>query len=150
VQDRLDMRNLVLTIIFFTFYFTAFAQLNDSDRILGEWLNEEKSEKIEIYKNGNSYFGKLIGGKDLFDTDGNSSKKDARNPDPKLRSRTLYNLDILNNFAYNDGLWNGKLYDPKSGKTYNCTIKIKNNKLEVRGYVGISLLGHSTYWLRAQ
>jgi hypothetical protein len=40
--------------------------------------------------------------------------------------------------------------DPRNGKTYRCIIKILDNgaKLEVRGYIGFSLIGRSQYWYR--
>ena len=127
----------------------AFSQNGDGDKILGEWLNEEKDGKIQIYKTGNLYFGKIIWGKNIFEDDGKTSKKDVNNPDDKLKSRTILNMIILNDFVYGDEIWdNGKIYDPKSGKTYSCTIKLKEDKLQIRGYVGISLLGHTTYWER--
>lgn len=145
------MQKLALSIILFIFSLTIFAQVSDGDKILGEWLNEEKDGKIEIYKTGNSYFGKIIWGNTIFEEDSKTPKKDIKNPDDKLQNRTLLNMVILSDFQFSDGMWdNGKIYDPKSGKTYNCTIKLKDDKLEIRGYVGISLLGHSTYWERLE
>ena len=150
-DENTVMQKLALSIILFIFSITTFAQVGDADKILGEWLNEEKDGKIEIYKTGNSYFGKIIWGNNIFEDDSKTSKKDVKNPDDKLQSRTLLNMVILSDFQFNDGVWdNGKIYDPKSGKTYNCTIKLKDDKLEIRGYVGISLLGHSTYWGRLE
>lgn len=44
----------------------------------------------------------------------------------------------------------GKILDPKNGKTYNCRLRLqdKGEKLEVRGFVGLSLFGRSQIWLR--
>ena len=43
----------------------------------------------------------------------------------------------------------GARSDPKKGSTYDCTIKMKNeNTLEVRGYIGISLIGRTDTWTR--
>ena len=145
------MQKLALSIILFVFSLVALGQNNDADKIIGEWLNEEKDGKIEIYKTGNSYFGKVIWGNNIFEEDGKTSKKDLKNPDEKLQQRSLLNMVILSDFLYTEGIWdNGKIYDSKSGKTYNCTMKLKDNKLEIRGYVGISLLGHTTYWEKSE
>lgn len=150
-DENTVMQKLALSTILFIFSITTFAQVGDGDKILGEWLNEEKDGKIEIYKTGNSYFGKIIWGNNIFEDDSKTSKKDVKNPDDKLQGRSLLNMVILSDFQFSDGIWdNGKIYDPKSGKTYNCTIKLKDDKLEIRGYVGISLLGHSTYWGRLE
>lgn len=42
----------------------------------------------------------------------------------------------------------GKILDPKSGKIYRAKATLKGNRLEVRGYVGISLLGRTQVWVR--
>lgn len=141
-----------LTLLLFTLLLTAgsiFAQSNAGDKILGTWLNEEKDGKIEIYKNGSKYFGKLVWGKNMYEPDG-SSRTDIKNPDPKLRSRKLQDLVLLTNFTYDDGEWEGgKIYDPKSGKTYSCIMRFKGNILQIKGYIGITLLGRTTVWTKA-
>jgi len=39
--------------------------------------------------------------------------------------------------ADGDGEWSGgKIFDPKKGKTYRCSIWLKDGKLMVRGYLG--------------
>jgi uncharacterized protein (DUF2147 family) len=44
---------------------------------------------------------------------------------------------------------NGKIYDPKNGKTYSCKITHKGNTLDLRGFVGISLIGRTSTWTLA-
>lgn len=144
------MKKLTLLLItLFVATGSLFAQ-SGADKILGNWLNEEKDAKIEIYKSGEKYFGKLIWGKNLYEPDGKTSRTDRENPNPKLKSRKLEGLVLLTNFTYDDGEWKGgKIYDPKSGKTYSCIMRFKGSTLEIKGYVGISLLGRTTTWTRA-
>ena len=119
------------------------------DAILGIWLSEQKDGKIEIYKSGNKFFGKLIWGNEMFETDGKTSKKDTKNTDEKLKNRNLKDLILLSDFVYEDNTWTGgKIYDPQTGKTYSCAMKLKNNVLNIRGYVGISLFGRTSEWTR--
>lgn len=48
-----------------------------------------------------------------------------------------------------DGVWDGGyILDPKSGKIYKAKMTIKGNKLYVRGYIGVSLLGRTQEWVR--
>jgi uncharacterized protein (DUF2147 family) len=118
------------------------------DNIKGVWLSEKKDGKIEIFNSGNTYAGKLLWGKYVQDEKG-QLRHDIYNPDPKLRSRLLQGMVILTGIIYEDGKWqNGKIYDPISGKTYDVTITVKGNRLELRGYIGISLLGKTTVWQR--
>jgi uncharacterized protein (DUF2147 family) len=51
-----------------------------------------------------------------------------------------------------DGAWSGGfIYDPNSGKTYRCKLKLKDrNTLKLRGYIGISLLGRTDVWTRQE
>lgn len=140
--------SILLTIILFSVKL-AIAQ-NAADKVLGIWLNEEKDAKVEIYKTGDKYFGKIVWGKDIFEPDGKTSRTDIKNSDAALRSRKLYNLVILTNFTYDDGEWSGgKIYDPKSGKTYSCVMKFNGDKLQIKGYVGVTWLGRTTIWTRS-
>ncbi len=141
------MQNLIF---FFAFAFVANVSAakaqtsNKADAILGEWLNEKQDARFLIYKSNNKYFGKIVWGT-------GSETKDVKNPDTKLRSRELVGLTILNNFVF-DGkkTWeDGSIYDPKNGKTYDCKLTLTDkNKLDVRGYVGVSLFGRTETWTR--
>jgi len=120
-----------------------------ADAILGNWLNEEKDAKIQIYKSGFAYFGKIVWLKTPNEADG-TPKVDKKNSSSALRTRPIMNLVILTKFNFDDGEWeDGEIYDPKSGKTYSSNMKLKGDKLEIRGYIGISLLGRTTVWTRA-
>ncbi|OQP64068.1 SIGNAL peptide protein [Niastella vici] len=120
-----------------------------ADAILGNWLNEEKDARIQIYKSGAAYFGKIVWLKTPNEADG-TPKIDKKNSSAALRTRPIMNLVILTKFNFDDGEWTaGEIYDPKSGKTYSSNMKLKGDKLEIRGYVGISLFGRTTVWTRA-
>ncbi len=125
--------------------------ITEGDKVLGVWLSEEKDGKVEIYKAGNKYMGKLIWSNKMYEADGVTSKKDLKNAEEKLRNRNLKDLLLLTDFIFEDGAWTeGKIYDPKSGKTYSSTMKLQGNTLNIRGYVGISLLGRTTVWTRVK
>lgn len=121
-----------------------------ADAIIGNWLNEEKDAKVQIYRNGDKYFGKLVWIANAFEADGKTPRKDSKNTDPKLKERGLLHLVILTGFKYNDGEWtDGKIYDPKSGKTYSSKMKLNGSRLDIRGYVGLSMFGRTTTWTKA-
>lgn len=44
----------------------------------------------------------------------------------------------------------GRILDPKTGKVYKARLKTleNGNKLEMRGFIGFSLLGRTQHWLR--
>jgi len=131
--------------------FITKAQNSVGDKILGVWLSETKEGKIEIYRVGNKYFGKLIWSKNMFAADGKTSNKDLNNEEKKLRNRDLKNLVLLNNLVFDEDEYNGgTIYDPKNGSTYKCYMTISGDKLNIRGYIGISLIGRTSVWSRVK
>ncbi|MBK7099335.1 MAG: DUF2147 domain-containing protein [Sphingobacteriales bacterium] len=44
---------------------------------------------------------------------------------------------------------NGRIYDPESGKTYNCKMWLDDHQLKVRGFMGVSILGKTETFSRA-
>lgn len=140
------MKKLIsILIISFSFVKMGYSQTVTKDAVLGEWLAESKDGKVLIYKQGEKYFGKISWGKDV-------DKKDVNNPVEKLRTQAIVGLVILKGFEFTGKAWeDGTIYDPKSGKTYSSTIKMKKpNELDIRGYVGISLLGRTTTWTKVK
>lgn len=123
-----------------------------ADNILGFWFNETNTSIIAIQKNvkSNKYFGKIIWLKEPKYKDG-TVKRDKKNPDLDLRKRPLYKLTILKDFIYGKrNSWQGgTIYDPESGNSYSCVIKMKKpGELDVRGFVGFSIFGRSTTWTK--
>ncbi len=123
-------------------------QAQEADGILGAWLTEEKSAKVEVYKESNRYFGKIVWLDDPT-VDG-EPRTDENNDDESLQNRPLLGLRILNDFVFDDGEWDdGTIYDPENGQTYDCVITKEGDALNVRGYVGFSFIGRSTQWTKA-
>lgn len=146
-MSRIKITGIFLFIIFFSMTVKTYAQ--KADAITGVWLTEDKDGRVQIYKQNGKYYGKLIWGKDIYEADGKTSRKDVENQNEKLRNRTLLNMVLLADFSYDDGVWTGgTVYDPKSGKTYSSKIKLQGNSLDLRGYIGTPMLGRSTTWTR--
>ena len=152
------MRNL--TIIFALIGFLAYPFVNvqaqdvKSDDILGVWLNEDKDAHVDIYKEGDVYFGKIIWLDEPNEENG-EPKLDDENEDESLRTRPVMGLLLLRDFVFDEDEWeDGRVYDPKNGKDYKCYMEFPDeddkDKLKVRGYIGFSLLGRTTYWTRVK
>jgi uncharacterized protein (DUF2147 family) len=124
----------------------AFAQ---SLSPVGTWTNQEKEARFEIYKCGDKLCGKITWLKEP-NRDG-KPKTDINNPEKKLQSQPLLGLVFLKGFEYDDNnKWDdGTIYDPKSGKTYSSYMQmLSKDKIEVKGYIGISMIGRSQIWNR--
>ena len=129
------------------------AQTYKANDIVGIWYNEEKTSKVQIFTESGKFYGKVVWLKDPNDKETGKPRVDNLNPDPKLQSTPLLSLVVLKSFVFNgkDEWSDGTIYDPKNGKKYSCYIKFDSpGKLKIRGYIGVSLLGRTTYWTKAQ
>ncbi|MEQ6291539.1 DUF2147 domain-containing protein [Vogesella sp. GCM10023246] len=71
--------------------------------------------------------------------------------DGALKGKPIVGLTIMTGLKKDGDAWeNGKILDPKSGKVYSAKAKLVEGgkKLEVRGFLGISLLGRTQVWER--
>jgi len=129
-----------------------------ADKIVGYYLtydDETGAEKsqVQIFKGTNGkYYGNIVWLKEPMKN--GKAKVDDKNPDKKLQSRAILGLQILKDFSFNSGdkEWsNGSIYNPSSGKTYNCYMNFESaTKLKIRGYIGASWmgLGKTAYWTK--
>jgi uncharacterized protein (DUF2147 family) len=127
------------------------------DEVLGVWHTTDDKGQVLIFKDNNHYCAKILSlkGPNWPANDeegmGGKPKNDRRNPDPKLRSRSIAGIRFMSDFVYaGNNLWqHGNIYDPESGNTYRCKMSmIATNELKVRGYVGIPLFGRTVVWTR--
>jgi uncharacterized protein (DUF2147 family) len=107
-----------------------------TDKVTGLYWSPKKDAKIEIYKKGDLYFGKSVWVA--------TPAKDIKNPEKALQTREVPGIELLSCFSFKDGIYSGgTIYDPESGKTYDCKMNLIGNILKVRGYIGISLFGRT-------
>lgn len=116
-------------------------------QILGRWWSPKKDGQIEVYQQGDRYYGKIVWG--------TNPRQDTKNPNPALRQRDLMGVVLFSDFKYDasDEEWiDGKIYDPDSGKTYDCKMWLSDNgqTLKVRGYLGVALLGRTEKFERVR
>ena len=128
---------------------TAQAQ---NQSVLGKWksIDDETGKAlgiILIYEAEGKIFGKVL--EILNPKDRDKLCNDCAGED---KNQPILGLTILKGL-YKDGheYSGGKILDPKHGKYYKCYINLENeNKLKVRGYIGISLFGRTQYWHRVK
>ena len=146
---------LLIASLFFLFAFTHDSSLvneEEGDELVGIWEPGHGKAKVKITKVGNKYFGKIVWLKEPLNDKG-EKKTDANNPDPKMHDTPLLGYKILKDFEYvGKGVWeNGTIYDPENGSLYSCTITKKSDtKIEVRGYIGVSMIGRTDTWTRLE
>ncbi|MCH9651574.1 MAG: DUF2147 domain-containing protein [Deltaproteobacteria bacterium] len=80
-------------------------------------------------------------------------KTDQNNPKASLRDVPIVGLRILRGMKPTGATtWEGgTIYDPENGKTYKSKMTFSNpNRIKMRGFIGISLLGRTTEWTRVE
>jgi uncharacterized protein (DUF2147 family) len=69
------------------------------------------------------------------------------------KDKPVVGMTILWGLKNDGGVWKGgEILDPDNGKTYRCKMAVSDDgrELDVRGYIGISLIGRTQTWLRVQ
>ena len=107
------------------------ASLCHAQDIKGKWLTEAGDAHVEIYEQDGKMNGKIVWLQKGPDT------KDVHNKNEKLRTRKLMGVNILSGLTKKKDKWEGgRIYNPKNGKDYKCSIWLEGEKLKVRGYIG--------------
>ena len=69
------------------------------------------------------------------------------------KGQRIVGMTIVKGIKLVDGHYEGgEILDPENGKVYRCLMKLDSTgkQLEVRGYIGISLIGRSQTWTRVE
>ena len=123
------------------------AQGNAPDDIVGYYYYFEPKEKeysqVEIYKSGDKYKGRVVWLKNPYNAEG-KPKTDVYNKDKSKNNRPITGLEIFEGLTYNEKKkrWEGKIYDPANGDSFNCVIWFHSDKiLKIKGFVASEWMG---------
>jgi uncharacterized protein (DUF2147 family) len=134
------MKKLLATLVLSLFSIMSFAQIEGKWKTIDDETKQAKSI-VEIYKKGDQYYGKIS---QLLVKPANPNCVECKDD---RKNKPILGMEIIRGLK-KDGneFTDGTITDPKTGKTYNCTIKRNGDKLNVRGYMGVSLLGRTQVW----
>lgn len=120
--------------------------------VLGRWrtIDDETGKPIsivEIFEAQGKIYGRVV---EILNPKSRNKKCDDCPGDD--RGKPVLGLTVIKGLIKEgDQYTGGKILDPKHGKLYRCYITLENpDKLKVRGYIGVSLLGRTQYWHRVQ
>lgn len=130
----------------------SIGQTSQAQSVVGKWktIDDETGEAksvVEIYEEGGKVYGKIIA---IFDK---AKENDVcKKCEGDKKNKPLKGMVILAGARKDGSSWEGgTILDPTKGKIYKCTLSLENkDKLKLRGYVGISLLGRTQYWERVK
>ncbi len=124
-----------------------------SHSVLGRWrtIDDETGKPtsvIEIFEKHNRIHGRIV---ELLNSKAKNPK--CEKCDGEDRNKPIIGLVVLKGLRKEkDGDYSdGKILDPKHGKIYKCNLSLETkDKLKVRGFIGINLLGRTQFWERVK
>ena len=141
----------ILFVVYLTFIISHCFCQNPSDKILGTFLTQDKSSKVEFYKSGDKYYGKVIWMKDPIDPKTKKPYLDSDNPDPAKKTMPVMGMVVINGVSYDKDCWDGgTIYDPNTGKTWDCSVSFNGSQLKVKGFWKFSWIGKTELWTKSQ
>ncbi len=87
----------------------------------------------------------------IYDRPGDNPGHLCKKCDGDLKDKPVLGMTIMTRLKHDGDIWDGgTILDPDSGNTYSAKLRLIDGgqKLEVRGYLGISLFGRSQTWVR--
>lgn len=135
-------------IVLFICLLISQVSIANQDAVLGFWASD--SSVMEIIREGDTLKGVVRALRNpTYLEEENTGKTgavrtDDNNPIESLRVRTILGISMFSEYVYDDGLWQGKIYDPESGNTYQSRMKVnRKGDLEIRGYIGMPMFGRT-------
>ena len=137
----------------------SIAVAQNPEALLGKWSTEDGDAQIEIFPCEGKFCGKIVWLKEpnFPENDskgmGGKPKVDRENPDPSKRDRPLLGMNLFWGFTPSgENLWEGGfIYNPRDGKIYKCKLALESpDRLKVRGFIGLSLIGKTNIWTRVK
>nr|WP_100249430.1 DUF2147 domain-containing protein [Paraburkholderia ginsengiterrae] len=108
----------------------------------------EPTALVQIVQNGDGTLsGKIVSGL----AGNNSPERRCTECTDERKDQKIEGMTIVKEMKRDNDEWDGgKILDPLNGKEYSCKMHLEagGQKLVVRGYIGISLLGRSQIWTR--
>lgn len=153
--EGIDMKKNILLATFVGLFFSGNLLAQD---LSGTWQQiDDKTGSpkalIEIRKEANNtYAGKIV---KVTPRPGYTPQKSCNNCPTPYTNQPILGMDVLTGLKHvpdTNNYEKGRVIDPLAGKIYDAKVKLSANgkRLTLRGYVGISALGRSQTWLRAE
>jgi uncharacterized protein (DUF2147 family) len=128
---------------------------SDEPTPVGRWTTiDDKTGKpssvVQIWDEGGKLKGKV---ESLVVQPGEDPDPKCTKCEGELKGKPITGMVILWDLARDGKRWTGgRILDPDEGSVYRCRVELVDGgaKLDVRGYLGISLLGRTQTWIRAR
>ena len=135
------------------FLFASFSNAQSTDPALGIWKTiDEKTNQPSSLIRLDEKNGELIGTvTELIPSPGEILVTHCNLCKDERKGKPITGMIIMKGLKRSSpGVWSsGEILDPEEGEIYKVKITLVNDKtLDVRGYIGIPLLGRTQTWVR--
>jgi len=129
--------------------------LADTSSPAGVWKSiDDKTKKersiIRINEDNGEFKGAV---EKIFDRPGDDPAHLCKECKGERKDKPIIGMTILWGLKKDGDIWaGGEILDPHNGKIYRCKMTLSDDgkSLNVRGFIGISLIGRSQIWWREQ
>ncbi len=145
-----------LSLAFLMMFFAAMAAAADRTSPVGLWKTiDDKTQQprslVRIVEAGGTLEGRI---EQLLNRQPDDDPEGlCRACKGERKDRPVLGMKILWGLVKDGDAWEkGEILDPKNGKTYSCKVRVSpdGSKMEVRGFIGLSIIGRSQTWLREE
>jgi len=137
--------------LFAVLLFMAFVNVPNHS-VVGKWktIDDQTGKAIsivEIFEHNGKIYGKVH---EILDPKGKG--RSCVNCTGSDKNKPILGMTVIKGLVKDGNEYNGgKILDPKSGNLYKCYITLESaDKLKVRGYIGVSVIGRTQYWYRVR
>lgn len=119
----------------------SFAQIEGKWKTIDDKTGKPKSI-VEVFKKSDGkYYAKVV---QLLIKPASPVCADCKDD---RKGKPILGMEVIRGLKKNGNEFDGgTITDPKDGKTYKCSVTRSGDKLNVRGYIGFSLIGRSQTW----
>lgn len=129
------------------------AALAQSPGLAGLWRTHGDDGKpeamVRILEIDGEFRGRVVS---VFSPPAESPNPRCERCEGELKDQPVVGMTILRGLRRDaDAFSGGTILDPEDGKTYRCSARLVDGgrRLEMRGYLGVPLLGRTQVWVRA-
>lgn len=148
--------NFIRGVLLAMLFAVASAQvLAAADSPVGTWRTiDDKTKKERSIIRITDHNGELQGVVEkIFDQPGDDPAHLCEECKGERKDKPVIGMTILWGLKQDGNAWTGgEILDPNNGKVYRCkmTLSADGKSLDVRGFIGISLIGRTQTWLRQE
>ncbi len=130
--------------------FISMAFYGQNYTVIGKWktIDDETGKAksiVEVYEKSGKIYGKVV---EILEEE--NKNRVCENCSGEDKNKPILGMIVIKGLSkVGKEYKKGKILDPKNGKLYQCFITLDgDDKLKVRGFIGISLFGRTQYWYR--